>query len=107
MSDKQWNGEGLPQVGDECEVRIGTQNKWRQAKLKFVGDDILVALVGDKEICWRLEYCSFRPVHISAKEREKAIIEMAEIANRATGFGQNLADHAALYDAGYRKQVAP
>lgn len=47
------------------------------------------------------------PEQIKAEEREKAIVEMAETMHAATGFGVNRADCEALYDAGYRKQVAP
>jgi len=109
-SDEHWNGEGLPQAGDECEARIGVQKNWRQVKIKFIGDEMLVAQVGDKELCWRLEYCTFRPVRtpeqIAADERAAAIEEMwatywkPEVQTAFEGLGL-------LYDAGYRKQVQP
>lgn len=104
----RWDGDGLPQVGGKCELRIGTQNSWRETTIKFIGDEILVAQVGDRELCWRLEYCTFRPIRtpeqIAAAEREQAVAEMwstywqPSVSTAMEGLGL-------LYDAGYRKQV--
>lgn len=110
----QWNGEGLPPVGTVCEYK--RVHEWQKVEVFAVKPNYngsQTVLVTYENGCWAgcAEPSSFRPVRtpeqIAAEDRDKAIAEMVETARKATGFGQNRADYAALYDAGYRKQVAP
>ena len=107
----EWDGVGLPPAGTTCERRFPDvrESSWNVciilahgARKIFVRDNC-----GD-EWAHHLDEVEFRPFRtpeqIAAEEREKAIAEMVATAKMATGFGQNVADHAALYDAGYRKQ---
>lgn len=131
-SQAPWTGEGLPPVGTVCEFNGGVfapEDPW-DPDLR-VGDQVTIIAHfdgGNGDILAAFTFRArnpdrgqfyveqgrwgcFRPLRtpeqIAAEEREKAIDEMAETARKATGFGTNLADMEALYDAGYRKQVAP
>lgn len=124
----KWKGEGLPPVGTLCEYeasRLGNKPVWYSVSVKYVSDQTIVLACTDvpdggerKNIGVELSIMvgvntdgKFRPIRtpeqVSADERDSAVREMADIAHKATGFGQNLADHEALYDAGYRRQEKP
>lgn len=101
---KQWNGEGLPPVGTECEYADYKGNwhkiyivarhlgatfvEWRSNDFK--GSDIIRGEISEKR---------FRPVQ---NEREKAIDEIASMIGRGTFFE----DAERIYDTGYRKMSA-
>lgn len=78
----EWNGEGLPPVGCECEAKmpqeIGNPWKWRRVKVVAVGEAIaenecLVYDVKSSRPAWVDE---FRPIHAEA-ERKRAQSEEA------------------------------
>jgi len=115
----RWDGEGLPPVGALVEASFACEDfeNWHDGICVAVGEDpegreeFCVVQCGKKIAMYRDEARRVRPrrslEQIKAEEREKAIVEMAETMHAATGFGVNRADCEALYDAGYRKQVAP
>lgn len=113
QDEKPWSGEGLPPAGTVCELRnVAACTDWAQATVVFASRNVVVwDWAGEPAInglCTAYAHAvEMRPIRtpeqIAAEEREAAIAEMAATAKMATGFGQNLADHAALYDAGYRK----
>lgn len=108
-----WNGAGSPPVGTVCSYRhTHHAGVWYDGEILYVSDEYTIVKghpVGEQHYYTR--NLTFRPIRtpeqIAADERGKAIAEMAEVSRQATGFGQNIADHAALYDAGYRKLEAP
>lgn len=127
---EEWDGAGLPPAGTVCEWAGYTYapEDPREPDL-HVGDSVeiiahfkdgdfdLAAFIFNPKkhnpvrgMAWVNQGgpgC-FRPIRtpeqIAAEDRDLAIAEMVATAKMATGFGQNVADHAALYDAGYRKQ---
>ncbi|KTT01655.1 hypothetical protein [Pseudomonas parafulva] len=108
----QWDGEGLPPIGTACEAYDAERDLWWPGQVLMHGNSDHVFVSGTPEcwgtLLWASTFRPFRkPEQIKAEEREKAIVEMAETMHAATGFGVNRADCEALYDAGYRKQVAP
>lgn len=116
----QWNGEGLPPVGCECEV-LWTSATGEYARAVVVGYDhdneyAVYRLVGG-ERCGEYEsfragdiqgYPCFRPTRtpeqFAAEEREKACEEMLRIAKSRRSDPDVYEAIATLYDAGYRKQ---
>ncbi|MGY1448754.1 hypothetical protein ACW582_16355 [Pseudomonas chlororaphis] len=111
-----WTGEGLPPVGTVCEARIydGTGNlAWFECRVihhhpRHEGSAAIAH--GNEELLgWSSDFRPIRtPEQIAAEEREKAIEEMAAVAHRqGQPFVTKREMAARLYDAGYRKQVAP
>lgn len=123
---KEWTGEGLPPVGTTCEFYSDISRSnwiWRQSLESGMhvdviahyspcgdGDMVAVFAFGDDKTGRSTDQaiaCCFRPIptaeQIEAKKRENAIAEMACIVRSVVGCGVNLADMAALYDAGFRK----
>lgn len=109
----QWNGEGLPPVGCECEVLNGdlSNAQWEKCTILFVGAH---RVVYDSESCSeRVGYTDtlqFRPIktpeQLAAEARERAVDEMWSVywQPHATTAKEGL---GLLYDAGYRKQEQP
>lgn len=65
----EWNGDGLPPVGCECEVKRAVD--WVKCKILFISDTHVV-LMADEECCWNTCACQFRPLRTEAeKAREK------------------------------------
>lgn len=92
-----WNGEGLPPVGCECEVRRGV-NEWGAIKVLAITGEYLVAKIGTKEIVFHLEQSAFRPIRSEAdKKREEGILALAK-AGGALNFkyGEKLGDSERL-----------
>lgn len=114
VEERQWNGAGKPPAGTTCEHQIFGCASWTKAT---------VIAYGDKKTFYRDEHghewsrltdeIKFRPYRtpeqIAAEEREKAIAEMVEAlgcdpeASKTSEFIRC----GILYDAGFRKQVAP
>lgn len=84
----EWNGEGLPPVGCECEAKmpqeIGNPWKWRRVKVVAVGEAIAEneCLVYDVETSRPAWVDEFRPIRTEAErrrdeqKRDEAIEEM-------------------------------
>ena len=107
----QWDGDGLPPAGATVEFTLNVgKSSWEQGVVIGPDGNNQVVIRHGNNYHARNRH-SVRPIRtpeqIAAEERDNAIAEMVETARKATGFGQNRSDYAALYDAGYRKQVAP
>lgn len=69
----EWNGEGLPPAGCECE-RSWAGDKWLQCKIIFTGDEIVLVKLETREVAYQLSDVRFRPVRSEAeRKREKAV----------------------------------
>jgi hypothetical protein len=111
--DTPWTGEGLPPVGTVCM----TMSSGRERRIKVLGIGKTRLLGEDVEtgeefgflMINRTFYPIRTPEQIAAEEREAEIGEMSRVIREQIKHysGQDAADYsAALYDAGYRKQVA-
>ncbi|CAI8819791.1 hypothetical protein [Pseudomonas chlororaphis] len=119
-----WTGEGLPPVGTVCEMSLFASNKWELCTPVYYlnhpidhSDQVVVyqnSLGGD--VCYILDPpCSgsieFRPIRtleqIAAEDRHDAIVAMRRISKYSQHIGIPDDLFEELYDAGYRKQVAP
>ncbi|QLL11734.1 hypothetical protein [Pseudomonas chlororaphis] len=103
-----WNGEGLPPVGTVCERNYG--GEWKKTTICGHSPDgqSWAAFYDDDKAGW-LSVSGFRPIRtpeqIAAEERKKIEDEIQDICTDAENSGVPYFE--ALYDAGYRKQVAP
>lgn len=122
----EWNGEGLPPVGIDCEYRVGN-GPWFKCNIRYIttpyhdnpvevvmfpphlkGEQVGVVGNDSGEI-------SFRPIRTpeqtKAEERQKAIAEMAEhmagYKNVEDPNEKMLSLSTYLHDHGYRLQVVP
>lgn len=103
-----WNGEGLPPVGVVCEANT-FPDEWRKVEIVAHKNGLAVFFwdcgddpryPGATPYCGAMIAVGFRPLR-TAEERatEQALREIEQLY--AEG------GPAAVYDAGYRKQVAP
>ena len=106
----EWDGEGEPPVGIECEWHPNVHG-WVKVKiLGRDGSDTWYRASGEEhsQTCRNMAF--FRPIRtaeqVAAEEREKAIKEMMQHGVDA-GDGTIEYSCAALYDAGYRKEPKP
>ncbi|MBF8746844.1 hypothetical protein [Pseudomonas monteilii] len=104
-----WNGEGFPPPGTVCELRY-VAAEWSQATVVFASRNVIVwDWAGEPAInglCTAYAHAvEIRPIRtpeqISADERTKAINELVKVTCITRG------EASRIYDAGYRKQVAP
>lgn len=105
----QWDGQGLPPVGTECEVL--QPDTWVRCTILAVhvnssGSTDVIYSYGDD---WAFQSKSrrFRPIRtaeqIAAAEREVGIAEIRQaLVTSAKG-----SIESTIWDAGYRKQVTP
>ena len=102
----QWNGEGLPPVGDSVEW-FSPVYGWLGGRV--VGHDGTVAVISHNDGYTGCHPHEVRPIRtpeqLAAEAREKAINEMRHIAEHDAH--SRAVDYGALYDAGYRKQEQP
>ncbi len=103
----QWDGEGLPPVGVDCEYFDG--GEWMRCEVVAHRNNAAVVLSDCYEPAFvsQQELRPFRtPDQVAAEEREKAIAEMVSTSPMLDkGWARKVC--TALFDAGYRKQVAP
>lgn len=107
-----WTGEGLPPVGIEIEAMLRRNMHdgyaWHRAKvvhgpLPGSEGEVLVFCLETTSPAWVDEFRPVRtPEQIAAEEKVAAIKEMQQVVGSF-----NLEPFQCLYDAGYRKQVAP
>ena len=90
-----WNGEGLPQVGCECECSW-CGDEWQLCEILFTSSQIVVVKLKESDIedAYNIGDITFRPLRTEA---ERAIDEMVRLSGVSTGAAK------ILYDAGYRK----
>ena len=102
----QWNGEGLPPVGVDCEYFDG--GEWMRCEVVAHRNNAAVVLSDCYEPAFvsQQELRPFRtPDQVAAEEREKAIAEMVSTSPMLDkGWARKVC--TALFEAGYRKQVA-
>lgn len=106
MSDIHWNGEGLPPAGAECEIKLANHD-WRKLTVRYVSDDLAVVHDGKRDICWLTEFCKFRRARTPDQIRDEAAKQLCMDAGSAAMTPSQMETAYRLYDAGYRKQVAP
>lgn len=123
-----WTGKGVPPVGEMVVIDRSGLSVWPDAE-QFIGPAVKVLATykaGDSDMIVvespdECSNCCFRaymakpaktPEQIAAEEREAAIKDMMDEANLSYGAGEimSVRDYvecgfAALYDAGWRKQV--
>lgn len=102
----EWNGEGLPPVGCECELKYKCHDDdayWERVVILWQrGDDTLVEYVGDhfknttQLIHKTSMHVDFRPLRTEAdKKRDEVINEIASMIGRGTFYE----DAERIYDA--------
>ena len=96
----EWNGEGLPPVGCECEAKIPVKNVWgwRRVKVVHTGNPASEkeALVFDVESTYPAWVDEFRPIRTEAeRKREEVLADLAESLGHAHG----LFDLLAIYNS--------
>lgn len=90
-----WNGEGLPPVGCECEVKRAFD--WVKCKILFISDTHVV-LMADEECCWNTCACQFRPLRTEVERKRNEAIEAMQ---REVDEGDNwvYSEYEIIYDA--------
>lgn len=107
---KGWDGEGLPPVGTVCEFATyhGGDPVWKECKI--IAHDDGFAVIAYKGNYSGQSNNHLRPIRtpeqIEAEERKAAIDAMYYVFKAAPGLSAK-EGFAAIYDAGYRKQVKP
>ncbi|WP_312800493.1 hypothetical protein [Pseudomonas sp.] len=102
-----WNGKGLPPVGAVCEAQVKNGGQWRKYTIRAVSDEYLIVWSNADalETPIRHVYWEFRPIRtpeqIAAEERERAVMEIYERANKQGGSVLSMLMEA--YDAGCLK----
>ncbi|MGX0957430.1 hypothetical protein AB7M18_003558 [Pseudomonas viridiflava] len=113
LNDPAWNGEGLPPVGLKVEAQYDGNSDWRQVTLKYQSLDfsIFEQADGNEFPLWNPQYAKFRPIRtaeqIEAEERECAVTDMCVLLGKDPNRAGVRVMAGVLYEAGYRKQVAP
>lgn len=96
-----WDGEGLPPVGCECEMRYrhALNAEWVFFRCVAVDCEVAFGWAGKEPVTLPKDNFEFRPIRT---ERDKAIEEMRKLV---TNYNKTDVIHAIeqLYDAGYRK----
>lgn len=92
-----WNGEGLPPVGCECEVKRAFD--WVKCKILFISDTHVV-LMADEECCWNTCACQFRPLRTeSERKRDVAVKVIKGLLMFDYGDDPRVNDATFIYDA--------
>lgn len=114
-----WAGEGLPPVGIVCEWHGANHDGpdgWIYSEGEVVGySPCGLFIFMQNHSCWpvveRLGNCEFRPIctpeQIEAKERDDFVSRALFDTDSKHDPCARAAVFRELYDAGYRKQVAP
>lgn len=110
--EDDWTGEGLPPVGTVCEYQTTSwpADQWEVRAVCYISDYHVVTAEKDgteRSVC--ADIARFRPIRtpeqIAAEERDKAVADMHKLFYSVNDTGKEAMFR--LYDAGYRKQVAP
>ena len=105
QNKQEWNGEGWPPVGCECEYRPTEQASWAKVKvLATAGDYFWLGYPDDKLSDGpdtHHKTGEFRPLQTKADiEREAATLELSLLIRETVGLSELC---EAIIDAGYRK----
>lgn len=94
----EWNGEGLPPVGCECEL-YDSESGWEIVFVKYVGNKtVVVDLLDGDEYSFELSTCEFRPLRTEA-ERKRDDAEKALSETFAQLYDQDISLAKHVYDA--------
>ena len=64
---QEWNGEGLPPVGCECEVNIGATDVFEAATIMYISNQIVISDVGGHEFSSQASAaCSLICIHLKS-----------------------------------------
>ncbi len=109
----EWNGEGLPTAGIECEIKHkDATEEWAQpdfhyAKIKAIGDEMFILESGDtcngrKESCGIINDYLFRPIQ---SERDKVIEAASKLipTSSESAYKAMKIKLGKLYDGGHLK----
>lgn len=90
----EWNGEGLPPVGCECEIKRVAD--WMPVTIKFISDyHTIFTTFGGTEDCYQTTSLQFRPIRPEAdRKRDEAVGAML---NAQSYGGQDV--YCDIYDA--------
>lgn len=92
----EWNGEGLPPAGCECEARYRNANKWVFFRCVGVDSGVAFGWLGKEAATLGRGSYEFRPLRTEAERaREAACHEIASMIGRGTFFE----DAERIYDA--------
>lgn len=83
--ETEWNGEGLPPVGCECEIKRVAD--WMPVTIKFISTyHTVFTTFGGTEDCYQTCSLQFRPIHSEAdRKRDETINTMVEVYRNALG----------------------
>ncbi len=102
----EWDGQGLPPVGVECEYRHMIWPEYRRCEIRYISDESLVAYDDAQEQFYRTRDMLFRPIRtpeqIAAEERSKECDRIFFILSNVGREGNRSDMAEALYDAGLR-----
>ena len=76
VKQQEWNGEGYPPVGVECEIS-NCRNPWVRCLVKFIGTDLCVVDHENFEQHYHLKSVKFRPLETSEQKKELEELEAA------------------------------
>ncbi|MBK4999494.1 hypothetical protein IAE37_001770 [Pseudomonas sp. S31] len=119
VAGTQWNGEGLPPVGQKIEMKHKrSTEEWarpgfNEVTITAMGTQLFLVTHSDggDESCGHLSEYDFRPLSSpeqrAAEERQRAARQMCLDAGHESPTPGQINMGVKLYDAGYRKQVAP
>lgn len=100
-SKQAWNGEGLPPVGCECEIKRIAD--WMPVTIKFISDHHTVfTTFGGTEDCYQTCSLQFRPARSEAdKKRDEAAKGLIEYLDKETDIDNvfSIQDVSGFYDA--------
>ena len=108
----QWNGEGLPPAGCECEYFAKSENRWIPVVMIGVFRGELVLGCEETGVTGQLDSSEYQlrprrtPAQIAAEEREATIEQILSDYEYTVGTCTHAlarSQAARIYDAGYRK----
>ena len=96
QSANEWNGEGVPPVGCECECQF--LDAWHVCKVLFVGAEVIVSVIDGSERAFSVNHTKFRPLQSEAESKRDAAVEAIQ---RAADDGNNwiYSEYEIIYDA--------
>ena len=96
QSDDEWNGEGVPPAGCECECQF--LDAWHVCKVLFVGAEVVVGVIDGTERAFSVNHTKFRPLRTEAERKREVAIEAMQ---READEGDNwiYSEYEIIYDA--------
>lgn len=81
----EWDGDGLPPVGCECEIKRVAD--WMPVTIKFISDyHTVFTTFGGTEDCYQTCSLQFRPIRSEAdKKRDEAVVELSSVIDYRNG----------------------